>query len=263
MLKLALTARWIFTLVLCLVLAAVFAFLAQWQIERSFLPDSGSNYYTKTSYVPIEEISKPGQPFTFQEVIEQGKDKVLVRALVRAKLDPSQTVLVHNRVQLDGDQGSWLVVPAVTETGRIFIATGFVRNEADAITALDQARTKPASVSYVPIDGRYLPTEAPLEQKDSNSFESMSVAQLVNYASGEGKVYPGFLAVTTENQFTKIKGVEPLTIGLAKGEGGVNWLSLFYAIEWIAFALFAIFMWWRLLADAYKKQQKELLEQTA
>lgn len=250
-------------MVLCLVLAAVFAFLAQWQIERSFLPDSGSNYYTKMNYVALEEISTPTKPFTFQEVTKKGKDTVLTLALVRARLEPSETVLVNNRVQLNGSQGSWLVVPALTETGRIFIATGFVRDQADALVALDEARSKNGTVSFVPFYGRYLPSEAPLEQKTASTFESMSVAQLVNFVSGETVVYPGFLAVTAENQFTKIKGVEPLTIGLAKGEAGVNWLSLFYALEWIAFALFAIFMWWRLLADAFKKQQKELLEQTA
>jgi hypothetical protein len=50
-----------------------------------------------------------------------------------------------------------------------------------------------------------------------------------------------------------------LTIGLAKSESEVNWLSAFYAIEWTIFAGFAVFMWWRLLADAYKKQQAALL----
>jgi hypothetical protein len=46
---------------------------------------------------------------------------------------------------------------------------------------------------------------------------------------------------------------------MPQSDSQVNWLSAFYAIEWTVFAGFAVFMWWRLLADAYKKQQAALL----
>jgi hypothetical protein len=88
----------------------------------------------------------------------------------------------------------------------------------------------------------------------------MSVSQLINLNQSELPAYVGFLAVTKSNAYTKLPGVEPITIGLAKSDSQLNWLSAFYAIEWAVFAGFAVFMWWRLLADAYRKQQEALLE---
>jgi hypothetical protein len=93
-------------------------------------------------------------------------------------------------------------------------------------------------------------------------YSTLSVPQLINNELDEGmdsKTYTGFLAITEPSVFSDIEGVQSLTIGLAKSESEVNWLSAFYAIEWTIFAGFAVFMWWRLLADAYKKQQAALL----
>ncbi len=86
--------------------------------------------------------------------------------------------------------------------------------------------------------------------------------QLINNDLDEGSksaTYTGFLALTDQNMFAQIDGVQELTIGMPKTDSEVNWLSAFYAIEWTVFAGFAVFMWWRLLADAYKKQQAALL----
>lgn len=33
----------------------------------------------------------------------------------------------------------------------------------------------------------------------------------------------------------------------------MNWLNVFYALEWVVFAGFAVFLWWRLLADAHRR----------
>jgi len=265
MLKLALTAKWIVALVLCLLMAAAFAGLAQWQIARSILPSSGSDYYTDIEYLALEDVSKPGEPYAFEEISKAGKEVTLKNVIVRAKLLPQDAVLVNKRVQLDGTEGSWLVIPATSEFGRTFIAVGFIEDPTIALEVLNQVKLMPNSLSLKPIDGRYLPSEAPLEQSAEASFDSLSVPQLVNFVSWEkasASVYPGFIALTKLNQFTSLNSVDPIEIGLAKSDTGINWLSLFYALEWIAFALFAVFMWWRLLADAYRKQQQALLDES-
>lgn len=266
MLKLALTTKWIVALILCLGMAAAFAALAQWQIARTILPNSGSDYYTDISYLPLEEVSTPGEPYTFEEVTKKGKEVILNTVIARVKLLPEQAVLVNNRIQLDGTQGSWLVVPATSEQGRVFVAVGFIEDSQIAQEVLAEVHLMPTSLSYKPLDGRYLPSEAPLERSAEGSFDSLSVPQLVNlvnWGQSTEPVYAGFIAQTKANQFTGLKTVEPIEIGLAKSDATINWLSLFYALEWIAFALFAVFMWWRLLADAYKKQQQALLDETS
>jgi hypothetical protein len=38
----------------------------------------------------------------------------------------------------------------------------------------------------------------------------------------------------------------------------VNWLNIFYAIEWAVFAGFAFYLWYRLARDAWEKEVEEL-----
>jgi hypothetical protein len=63
---------------------------------------------------------------------------------------------------------------------------------------------------------------------------------------------------------------EPLIGGLvaidspAPAEGSsVNWLNIFYAVEWAIFAGFAFYMWYRLARDAWEKEVEALEEAQA
>ncbi len=35
----------------------------------------------------------------------------------------------------------------------------------------------------------------------------------------------------------------------------LDWLNIFYALEWLVFAAFALYLWWRMLKDAYQKKE--------
>ncbi|MDN5667067.1 MAG: SURF1 family protein, partial [Renibacterium salmoninarum] len=39
-----------------------------------------------------------------------------------------------------------------------------------------------------------------------------------------------------------------------------NWLNLFYAVEWIVFAGFSVFLWWRLVADDFRRENEPEFE---
>jgi len=43
----------------------------------------------------------------------------------------------------------------------------------------------------------------------------------------------------------------------------VNLLNIFYAVEWVVFAGFAIFLWYRLVRDAWEREQEEAAEASA
>ncbi|MEZ5189097.1 MAG: hypothetical protein R2723_11140 [Microbacterium sp.] len=49
---------------------------------------------------------------------------------------------------------------------------------------------------------------------------------------------------------------------LARADRGsnVNWLNIFYAVEWAIFAGFAFYMWYRLAKDAWEKEVEALEE---
>jgi len=270
MLKLALTFKWLGALLLCLLLAGIFAALAQWQVTRSVIPNSDNAGWTSVQAKPLDDIAKVGQPYSFNEISKLGKEKVLTEVRAKVIVQPSY-ILIANRIQLDGRRGYWLVLPAMTSKGKLFIAVGFIKDEATARKVLADLR-KPntsgaseygALYSGTTVQGRYIPSEEPFQQLDADTFSSLSVPQLINLTDElkplQSNAYAGAL-VLTHNAVVgaPFPDLEPITIGLAKSETQVNWLSAFYAIEWTVFAGFALFIWWRLLSDAYLKQQGKM-----
>jgi hypothetical protein len=55
----------------------------------------------------------------------------------------------------------------------------------------------------------------------------------------------------------------PLEIGPQPPAQQVNWLNLFYSVEWVVFAGFALFIWWRLVKDDYRRDLEEELDDDA
>jgi len=254
MLRLALTPKWIAALIGCIALGVVFALLAQWQASRSYVPTPPTKY-SKIVFEDLNQQNEPGLPFNFQEV--DSKTKVLTEVEAKVKFNTSKAVLVNKRLQSNADSGVWIVVPAETAQGRLMVAVGFssVSNADQVLQAVKSAKVSEVQL----VRGRYLPSEAPLQMLSNGSLDSMSVAQLINLSPGNAKTYAGFLALTNPSIFSDVPNLEVLKIDLAKTDSGLNWLTTFYALEWTFFALFALFMWWRLLADAFKKEQQEML----
>ena len=56
-----------------------------------------------------------------------------------------------------------------------------------------------------------------------------------------------------------MRGVPAPTIDapMPAREVEVNFLNLFYALEWVLFAGAAVFMWWRLVKDAVERERDE------
>ncbi len=265
MLKLALTARWIAALVLCLLLAVAFALLAQWQINRTFIESTSNEAWSEVKVVDLETVAVPNSPFTFSEISVEGDKTVLTKVRTKVTFNPSRALLIADRIQLNGDTGYWVVVPTRTEQAELFIAAGFIQGGDKAKQALSQIQKLFTVQAFMPVEGRLLPSEAPAQSLGKDLYSTLSVPQLINNELDQGSetpTYTGFLALTDQNMFAQIDAVQELTIGMPKTDSEVNWLSAFYAIEWTVFAGFAVFMWWRLLADSYKKQQLDLVTST-
>lgn len=233
------------------------------------MPNSDNAGWDIVQTQPIEAIAQPGESYTFNEISRAGKKKVLTEVTTNVVFYPFSAVLIANRIQLDGRKGYWLVIPTNTNRGRLFVAVGFAKDEVTAEAVL-AAVIKPPEVvlshsalsTGTPVQGRYIPSEAPEQQIVAGGYSSLSVAQLINLTDEvqplKSNTYTGALVLTHANQFSSRFNLETITIGLAKSETQLNWLSAFYAIEWTVFALFALFIWWRLLSDAYLKQQSKI-----
>ncbi|MCU1562554.1 MAG: hypothetical protein JWN05_933, partial [Arthrobacter sp.] len=55
--------------------------------------------------------------------------------------------------------------------------------------------------------------------------------------------------------------IKPLNIGPQPPAEKINWLNLFYAAEWVVFAGFALFIWWRLVKDDYRRDLEDALDE--
>jgi hypothetical protein len=49
----------------------------------------------------------------------------------------------------------------------------------------------------------------------------------------------------------KIQSVRPTN------DVSLNWLNVFYAIEWALFAGFAVYLWYRLVKDAWEREEED------
>ncbi|CAB4900013.1 unannotated protein [freshwater metagenome] len=103
--------------------------------------------------------------------------------------------------------------------------------------------------AFLESTGRYLQTEAPVQLPDQSKpylLGSLSLAQLVNlYSSDQVESFAGFLALDAEPGL----GLDPIKLPAQEVGTSVNWLTLFYAVEWVLFGFFAVFLWWRLVQD--------------
>jgi cytochrome oxidase assembly protein ShyY1 len=258
--KTALKPRWIAGFVFAIAISGVFVLLSQWQFGRSTQPEAPVNPAIE-KVQPLTGTLQPGEFFHGTDADQ------MVSA--RGTYDPEKQVLVPDRLH-DGKSGYWVVsafavdgAPALAGAAAspqtwIPVARGWVADPADA----------PAPPSgAVELTGRLLPSEAPLPKTSPQPGQAtaVSVAELINY--WEVSSYPGFVAATAEvaggadvSPAAVPGDLLPLEIGPQPPGQQINWLNLFYSLEWVVFAGFALFIWWRLVKDDYHRDLEEALD---
>ena len=245
--------KWIAALMGVSAVAAVFAGLAQWQLERTFITVGTLN--PDQPAVPIDELMTPGEP-----ILSANLDR---EVSVPATVDLSQSWLIENRQQLVGESGLqsgyWLVTLAEVQhpdlgATDLAVAVGFSPDRQQAEKALQMLRANTPEPEQVELRGYLEPNEAPItatsyERVNADVLPSLSVGQLINLAnSGIAPVYPGFViaidGISLPTEF------EPIRIAIKSATVEINWLTAFYALEWAIFIAFAFYVWWRLVQDA-------------
>ena len=66
---------------------------------------------------------------------------------------------------------------------------------------------------------------------------------------------PVYFAYVTATE--PVAGLEAIVSPPPEVTAELNWLNVFYAIEWVVFAGFAIFLWYRLVRDAVERERDE------
>jgi surfeit locus 1 family protein len=251
--KVARRPQWIVALLLVLGLASGFAWLGKWQLERAIV-SSQNDANRVDKVVPLDSLAKPGA----------GTSEKAAGHLVStsAMLDTNTFVTIANRVS--GDKtGYWLVAREQTPQGNLAVALGWAPTQ----KAIDAVITRLTLVQnagdyagpvlrLVPLEGRLMPAEAPeIPKADQNPqlMTTVAPAALINvWPATVVKTYSGFLIASSAPA-----GLTPIESTVPVSDATYNWLNIFYAIEWIVFAGFAFYVWYRLVRDRREREQDE------
>ncbi len=237
MLRTALKPRWLGLFALVVVIGVVFTELGLWQLHVA--QDKGAAAAISASAsrpaVPISSYLTPHADFP-----ADGSGRLVT---MTGSYAASRQVLVADR-RLDGASGFWVVAsltdPATGAT--LAVVRGFVRSAADAPVP---------PTGSVSLTGSLAPGESPstLPALPSGQVGAVDLSVLVN--EWPGSLYNAFAFATAETvagQPVPLSGLSRIPPPSATG-GGLQWRNAAYAFQWWIFALFALWMWGRMVRE--------------
>jgi len=242
--KVARRPQWIVALLLVMLVAAGFAWLGKWQLERAVLNAQVVDHKTET-VVPLGTLAQPAAYLTDAAAGHM--------VSVEGSVDASTLMVLNGRYN-DGKAGFWVIGRAATTDGLLPVSLGWTATASEAKTVISNLQQQIAPAVLNTYVGRLMPSEGPEEPKaneNPQTMTTMAVAQLVNvWPASEAKTFFGYLVLKTPPQgATAIVSTAPIT------DTSLNWLNVFYAIEWLVFAGFAFFLWYRLVKDAKQREE--------
>ncbi|GEP26771.1 SURF1 family protein [Cryobacterium levicorallinum] len=253
MIKMMLRPRWVLALLLALGVAAGFALLGHWQLERAI--ESGVVVERSTEQVkPLADVVQPDGTVT---QIATGQMVTTTGSWV-----PGDEQLITTRLN-GGIDGFWVVSHFQTDAAAsVAVARGWAPDRATAQSVIEVLATEPSNAP-VTLTGRFLTGEAPeLPDPEGDSMEMTKVAPsaLINLWAdfSDESVYSGYI-VDAE----AAPGLDVIDSPVPEVDQSLNWLNIFYAIEWVVFAGFAVFLWYRLVRDALEREIEDAEALTA
>lgn len=265
MLRLALTPRWLAGLALVIVLATTFVALSAWQANRAQHKNDVQHSENVDVKTPLRDVVTAQEPMANIDA-----DRLVETS---GQFVPNTTVLVDGRYQRDGDgqRGYWVVTmfqvsDATLASGlpadrpvAIPVVRGFTNEKSTAEVSAAPQGTRTIVARLGPTEGpepQVVPAQGDGQASDGRRMvTTVSTAQLVNFFDVYS--YGGILFPQPESQ-AQVAGPELQHVEFSAQESsGIDTQSAFYAIEWLVFAGFAFYMWWRMLRDAYLKRQRE------
>lgn len=241
-----LRGRWIAMLLLCLLVAGVFAWLGQWQLGRAV--DTAPQEPGATEQVrPLDDVLQPGEylaePLVGQKVETEGH------------WIPGDFIIVSSRFN-DGVQGYWVTGQLrVDDRASIAVAVGWAPDRESADAAAERLDAD-SDGEVITVSGRIISDEGPVlpTRDDPDRLDRMSTAALLSrwHDVEQLDVYRPYLASTTATA-----GLVDISSPAPEEGSSVNWLNIFYAVEWAIFAGFAFYLWYRLAKDAWEREVEE------
>lgn len=244
--------RWLAMLGFCLLVAGVFAWLGQWQLSRAIDFDPPADGATE-QVVPLDDVLAPG------DYIDAQYDGQRVR--VAGAWSPDDFLVVSSRFN-DEASGYWITGRLeLADDSSLAVAIGFAesREAADAALATFAASADPDEP--VELTGRIISDEGPTVPTGSDPYDMPRMsptALLGQWGEVPGGVYRAFLAVPDPGVGLDDAGLDAIVSPAPEPANPINWLNVFYAVEWVVFAGFAFYLWYRMAKDAQQREIEDL-----
>lgn len=232
-------------LLLALAIAGAFAALGKWQLERAYRAAPTQESAPTETVLPLSDVVKPRSLLRDTAVGQ--------KVSVDGAFVPGDYIVISDRVN-DDETGYWVSGHLVTEQGdALAVALGWTAERDTADAAAAQLNEKPAADTAV--TGRVLSTQFPeLDEENPHELNTMAVAALANiwHDMDDAAVYEVYVVSADAPA-----GLQTISAPPPEQEVEVNWLNIFYAAEWVVFAGFAMFLWYRLVRDAWERAEDE------
>lgn len=250
--------RWLGLFAIVVVVMFTFGMLGLWQL--SVARDEGAAEAVRAApTLPVADVAAVLTPHGYFPSDGTGR-----RITATGRYDGSAQVLVTPRL-LRGERGYWVVTPLVVKStgATIAVVRGFVTDPEQAAglaTASDVATGAATEVTEVTVSGTLAPGESPADETVSlpeGQLGALDLSVLVNRWPGD--LYNAFVFATAEQPDVTsvaspaVQRVPPPALV----SGALSWRNAAYALQWWVFALFAAYMWWRMVRDDYDMGRRE------
>lgn len=227
--------RWIGLFALLVAVVVACTMLGMWQLGVA--QDKGrAEVVAAAASLPREPLSKVTAPHAPFEADFSNRP-----VSVQGRYDAAHQIVVVDR-RLDGRVGSWVVTPLLTGEGTLPVLRGFVAGTPETAPA------PPAGA--VTVLGTLGPGESPQTGPGlpGQQRRAVDLAALVNEWPGD--LYNVVLLASSETAGGT--SVQPADEGLTRVPPPelptqLNFKNAAYAVQWWAFGLFAIWMWWKMI----------------
>ncbi|GAA4396462.1 SURF1 family protein [Fodinibacter luteus] len=235
MLRTALRPRFLGLLALVIAVGIAFGFLGRWQLGVAESTAHREAVEQARAQAPAEltTVLEPHAPF---------RDDLSSRPVTATgRYAATGQLLVPGRL-LDGVPGLWVLTPFVVDASgaTLPVVRGFVTDPADA-------GSPPAGT--LTIAGGLAPGESPVsEPVPEGQIGSVDLSLLVN--SWPGDLYNAFVFLEAEDPATG-PGLTRVPTPLA--DTSIQWRNAAYAVQWWVFALFAFWVWFRMVREEARR----------
>lgn len=236
---------WIGMLLFALAVAAIFAWLGQWQFARAIDTDPPPPGLTE-ELKAIDDVIQPGE-YLPEPLVGQ-------RVEVTGHWIAEDFIVVSSRFN-DGVEGFWVTGQLrIAERTSLAVALGWAPDRQSADAAASALKAQGAAAAS--LTGRLISDEGPAlpPKAEPDRLDRMSPAALLGrwHDVEQLNVYrPYFASASAPTGLVDIASRAP------DPTAAVNWLNVFYAVEWAIFAGVAFYLWYRLAKDAWERELEE------